>query len=399
MRHIVVSKFGNAPNLFSNDLRHGMIGEWETTKLLKILSDDKDNFVTYYGKAIWDTEKAHKYFVNNNVQYIESSIDDDVNAVSKIAKIDEFHIILGPHTYYNGGRHIPAWESIKESLVTQRLLERVAPQIKLINASPKAQLFFYLSDRRFLLQAADLTHRPLRIYAQSLSKRSYASTFLALDDITSVFSADTFVKPFRFETLLLYGDDIDAAKSRVYDGNKDIYLIVPANQVTSDKEIEVSRLDKIIEYTKDISNYTICGKWTSQKALNAFKASTMKHFTEGLDLPDYNKLLRHSQYALVLFNTDDGPSIFDNNWLTVKYWECICNGCLTFVENNNISKLPFIPEELQVGSGDELRDKLNKCNNDSTYKNTLIDLQNSLIKPEYFNGAYFNNWLAMERAQ
>ena len=132
MRQIVVTKFGNEPNLFGNDLRYGMLGEWECLKLLKILSEDKDNRVFYYGKAIWDKEKAKEYFTNE-VIYMDSGLHNP-ELLIKMQKVDEFHIVLGPHSIYNGGKNIPSWESIKKTLVTERILDRVAPQIRMMNA-------------------------------------------------------------------------------------------------------------------------------------------------------------------------------------------------------------------------------------------------------------------------
>lgn len=394
-RHVVVTKFGNEPDLFGNDLRHGMIGDWEVTRLLQVLSSDKMNRVFYYGKAKWDSEKAKEYF-ENEVIYVDSALHSPEVLIAMQA-VDEFHVLLGPHSYYNGGDNLPAWESIKKSLVTDRLLERVAPQIKMMNLSPNAKLFFYMTDRRFLLEAADLRHQPNYIYAQNLKSVQYKTICYRYNDYADIASHVMTVKPFRFDTLWLYGKDYNEYLSIHENQHRKYNLVISANQVTSDDEIKHSRLDKLKGYVEHIKHYTICGKWTHPDAIKFFKdSSSDRHFLEGLGLEDYNNLLRNSKYALVTFNTDDGPKIFDNNYLTPKYWECVYNGCLTFVERKD-DYIPFIPEELQVKDGEELRIKLDKCEKDKEYKLLLRDLQLSLVKPEYFSNQYFTDFINNER--
>lgn len=395
MRHIVVTKFGNEPNIFGNDLRYGMIGEWEVTKLIKVLAIDKNNFVTYYGKAIWDDEKAKEYF-GDNVQFIECMPNDDANELAYDLEPDEFHVLLGPHTYYNGGKNIPAWESIKTSMVPERLLNRVAPQIKLMNSCDGALQFFYMTDRRFLLQAVDLENFPSILYAQNLRVTGYPHPILKSEDYTDVENRYTQIKPFRFDTLWLFEKSIEQFKKNAASTVRPNFLVIPANQVTSDNEISHSRLDKIKEFTKLIGSFVICGKWTHPDAIEYFKTSNADQLLDGLGLDEYNNYLRQSKYALVTFNTDDGPKCFDNNYLTPKYWECVYNGCLTFVEYKG-QKLPFIPEELQVSNGAELRDAIDKCEKDETYINKLKTLQFNLVKSEYFSGQYFTDYINNER--
>ena len=247
MRHIVVTKFGNEPEIFGTGLRYGMIGDWEVTKLIKVLSCDKDNFVTYYGKAIWDNDKARAYF-GSNVQFIECKSTDDADVIAQLAKPDEFHVLLGPHAYYNGGKNIPAWESIKTSLVPERLLNRVAPQIKLMNACPDALKFFYMTDRRFLLKAADLSDFPDKIFAQNLKETQYQVQVMESDDYTDTYTMQVRVEPFRFDTLWLFEKDFQKYKANL-EKSKDVFLVIPANQVTSDEEISHSRYSKILEFT------------------------------------------------------------------------------------------------------------------------------------------------------
>ena len=113
---------------------------------------------------------------------------------------------------------------------------------------------------------------------------------------------------------------------------------------------------------------------------------------------EHERFLQSCQYALVLFNTSDAPQVFIDNYLTPKYWECVYNGCLTFVEATH-NKNDFISEELQVLTGKELSDKLRRCKTDIEYKNKLLALQDSLVKPEYFSGTYFNDYLTELRRQ
>lgn len=398
MRHIIVTKFGNEPDVFGNSLRCGMIGDWETFKLIKVLSEDSNNYITYYGKAKWDNEKAREHF-GPNVQFIESQSTDDANVIAQLAHIDEFHVILGPHAFYNGGMLIPSWESIKKSIVTERLLERVAPQIKLMNVCKDAKLFFYLSDRRFLMQAADLQRTKFKIFAQSIELSHYDRCRFVFNEYSSVIAEVKRVIPFRFETLWLYGRDYEQykenSKKMLLDNH--IKLVIPANQVTSDEEIENSRLSKILDFTEYFNDYVVLGKWTSEKAIKSITAhSTKVQFLDGMDMDNYNRCLYASDYALVLYNTSDSPQIFIDNWITVKYWECVYAGCLTFVEAL-LDYNSFIPEELQVRSSSELRDKLRRCEEDSKYKSYLMSLQDSLVKPEYFSGQYFNNFVNEER--
>lgn len=395
MRQIIVSKFGNEPDIFGHSLRCGMIGDWESRQLLLALSKDKNNCITYYGKAKWDNKKANELFTNNNVQFIESKSTDDASCIAQIADIDEFHIILGPHAFYNGSPNISSWSSIKTSIVTERLLQRVLPQIRLMNFSKKAKIFLYLSDRRFLLQATDLQNTNLVILAQSLQKSFYDRVSICDKDYSRLTAVQQVVQPFRFETLWFLDKTYDDFKTNYTKAftNRQNKLIIPANQVTSNDDICNSRLDKIIEYTDYIDDYVVLGKWTNLIAIdNLVTNSCKKQLLDGLDIDDYNKELLNSKYALVLFNTKDSPDIFIDNWLTVKYWECVYHGCLTFVESTNDYNC-FIPKELQVRNGEELRDKLNKCENDKSYKYTLLELQFNLVKPEYFSEQYFTNYI------
>lgn len=395
-RTIVVTKFGNEPNLFGSDLRHGMLGEWECFQLLHILSKDVSNRVIYYGKAIWDNKKAFDYF-NGKVTYIESSVEDNAEDIVKLTKIDEFHIVLGPHAFYNAGSLIPSWESIKSSLVTQRLLERVAPQIKLVNASPDAQVFFYLSDRRFLLEASDIyVKHGTPIYSQCIDYSHY-ERFYSKEDYTELIRTVVPIQPFRFETLWLYEKEPNSYK--LYKENKTNKFIIPVNQVTSDSELDNSRFEKVLNFTSQLKDFTICGKWTSEKAKQAFSTlSNQTHKLDGLEWFEYNNELAKSEYALVLFNTKDSPKRFIDNWITVKYWECIHNGCITFVEAEDKSILSkLIPEEFLVSNGIELAYKFNKCESDSDYKEHLYDLQSSLLSEDYYTGKYFNDWIKQER--
>lgn len=399
MRHIVVTKFGNKPEIFGNDLRYGMIGDWEVTKLIKVLASDKDNFVTYYGKAKWDYDKAKEYF-GDNVQFVECFYYDTKLTVEQL-RPDEFHVLLGPHAYYNGGLNIPAWESIKTSMVPERLLERVAPQIKLMNACPDALQFFYMTDRRFLLKAADLLNFPDKIFAQNLKSAIYEVQALYDGDYTNTYIKHITVEPFRFDSIWLFEKDYNKYKENLKK-DKHTFFVIPANQVTSDKEIEHSRRRKILKYisgdTVDtIDNFTICGKWTHEDTKQMFEyLSDVPQYLDGLALKEYNALLEDSKYALITFNTDDGPKMFDNNYLTPKYWECVYSGCLTFVEKQ-YNSIPFIPEELQVGNGKELKDKLDLCEKDDKYKNMLLELQDTLVKREYFSGQYFMELFNKER--
>ena len=414
-RHIIVTKFGNEPNVFGSSLRCGKIGDWETRKLLQILSKDKNNRICYYGKAIWDDKEAHKCFPNNNVIFIESSDDfiSDLSMFTKLMRtqvfdceailrdnIDEIHVILGPHAFYNAGANIPSWDSIKSSIVTQRLLERVAPQIRVINSCPDAKVFFYLSDRRFLLQAADLKYSNRHVVlAQSIQMSKYSKPCLSSDDYTSLYESIMPVYPFRFETLMLYGQSYAAYRAKFlaaqYGFRKnDVLLVIPANQVTSDDNIGASRFYKIQSYTCNIPDYLVVGEWTHPEAKRRLtECSIRPQCLDGLDMPTYNKVLSRSEYALVLFNTGDCPPQFIDNWLTVKYWECVCNGCLTFVETTTGNLYKYIPRELQVANGAELYDRLKRCTTDKTYRHRLFQLQDSLVQKEFFSGRYFEDYL------
>lgn len=394
MRHIVVTKFGNKPEIFGNDLRYGMIGDWEVTKLIKVLASDKNNFVTYYGKAIWDDIKAMNYF-GDNVAFLECDITDNGDKRIFKRKIDEFHVLLGPHAYYNGGLNVPAWESIKTSIVPERLLERVAPQIKLMNACPDALKFFYMTDRRFLLKAADLLDFPRKIFAQNLKSKVYVAQALYDGDYTNTYEQYVTVEPFRFDSIWLFEKSYEKYKENLKK-EKHTNFVIPANQVTSDQEIEHSRLGKLLNFT-DYVDATICGKWTEANARRLLETrNCAKQYLDGLALKEYNDLLEDSKYALITFNTDDGPRMFDNNYLTPKYWECVYSGCLTFVERK-AQPIPFIPEGLQVRDGEELKNKLDLCEKDSKYKNMLLELQDTLVKREYFSDEYFTSFFNKER--
>ena len=267
-----------------------------------------------------------------------------------------------------------------------------------MNANPKAKLFFYLSDRRFIFTAADLLNPPEEIYAQSFEKLYKTHRYFKSDDYLDLSTKSIIIEPFRFETLWLYEKSYQDYKNNC-SNERDLHLVIPANQVTSDLEISYSRLDKIKEFTDRVNRYSILGQWTSSKALEFFNStSAYSHFTNGIDHDTYSKILREYKYALVLFNTKDGTKLFSNNWLTVKYWECVYNGCLTFVEKSEKSILPFIPQELQVVNGEDLADKLKRCDSDIIYKNKLLKLQNNLVLPEYFDGTYFNTWLSNKRS-
>lgn len=394
MKHIVVTKFGNEPDIFGETLRAGMIGDWETRQLILALASDENTLVTYYGKAIWDEEKARNIFPKT-VQFIECSSSDSPKAIKTIANIDEFHVILGPHAFYNGGSNIPSWESIKKSIVTERLLERVAPQIRLMNEFKDAKKFFYLSDRRFLLQAADFNDTNAKIYAQSISNASYVRPVLG-SDYSELKAKRVDIRPCRFETLWLLGKNKeDYFKNLRKPKPKD--MVVPANQVTSDDEIANSRLDKLMEFTDYVRRFTVVGKWTQAGARKMIKNSTScEQFLDGLAMKEYMEELSRHKYALVLFNTKDGPQVFDNNWITLKYWECVFAGCLTFVECGK-EYLDFIPKELQVRSGKELNQAYRACDTSPSHFKNLLDLQTSLLKDEYFTSEYFTSFLNKER--
>lgn len=399
MRHIVVSKFGNEPDIFGNSFRCGQIGDWEVKKLISALSKDTENHITYYGKAIWDQNKADKCFGQGRVNFIQSNCTNDKRIQEIIPVIDEFHILLGPHAFYNGGANIPSWESIKTSIVTERLLERVAPQIKLMNMHKNAKCYFYMSDRRFLLQAADLMNDNVTLLAQNLKRFGYNRVELFEKDYSNYFMKYQMAEPFRFDTLWLLDKDYNNYLERQKISNIDEVLAISANQVTSDDEIEHSRLSKILEYTDYIEDFIVCGKWTSKKAKDLiFSRTDRLQKLDGLSMVEHERFLQSCQYALVLFNTSDAPQVFIDNYLTPKYWECVYNGCLTFVEATH-NKNDFIPEELQVLTGKELSDKLRRCKTDIEYKNKLLALQDSLVKPEYFSGTYFNNYLTELRRQ
>ena len=256
-----------------------------------------------------------------------------------------------------------------------------------------------MSDRRFLLQAADLIELPEDIYAQSLTDTTYSLPTLNTDDYTSFDIEVMGVEPFRFETLWLYGKDYIEYQANCDIQDRPYSLVIPANQVTSDQEIDKSRFSKIEEFTDYIDDYIVCGKWTHEKAKESFEHNSVREqLLEGLPCEKYEELLGLCDYALVLFNTEDGPRCFKDNWLTVKYWECVYNGCITFVERDKLV-LPFIPEALQVKDGKELHHKIQRCQSDIKYKNMLRQLQNNLVLPEYFSGEYFNNWLKEKRGE
>lgn len=409
MRKIVVSKFGNEPDIFGNSLRVGMIGDWEVRKLLKALANDKENFITYYGKAKWDKTAAFKEFPNNNVQFIECQQTDDTDIIANMTNIDEFHILLGPHSFYNGGLNLPSWESIKTALVPERLLERVAPQIKLMNAFPEAKCYFYLSDRRFLLHAMDLTNTNVRVLAQTVKSFWYDREAFQEDDQYG-YRDYTFAKyitqkiePFRFDMLWLLDKSSITFVKNLDDktwNNRSYNLVVPANQVVTDNEIGASRLSKILDFTDRIYDYTVTGKWTSEYAIKLFNASSVsEHYLDGLDIVEYNKVLSDSKFALVTFNTEDSPEMFFDNFITPKYWECVYNGCITFVEAIEQKIHKVIPEELQVLNSKELSSKIRKCLVDETYRELLRGLQSNLITREHFTGDYFTKELNKLRGE
>ena len=152
----------------------------------------------------------------------------------------------------------------------------------------------------------------------------------------------------------------------------------------------------MLEFT-DYVDATICGKWTEANARRLIETrNCAKQYLDGLALKEYNDLLEDSKYALITFNTNDGPRMFDNNYLTPKYWECVYSGCLTFVERKE-QPIPFIPEGLQVRDGEELKNKLDLCEKDSKYKNMLLELQDTLVKREYFSNEYFTSFFNKER--
>lgn len=388
---IIVSKMGKSPHIFSNKATTNesrLAGDWETKKLILLLTDIyPDAEIIYYGRCRWDDKQAKEYY-GPNVRYIK--YDNTKEIPEELKGVDQIHYIVGPHTVYNEGINIIDEKTGEAKTSLSMFANYVGPLIKLINVNPQAKQFAYMSDRRYAINAYDMLYKPKKIYCQSIVPVEH-QTKTYTDNQSNTIDETITIEPFRFETLYLYKLDYNTFISNMANfGSKDNAVLIIGNQVAPDKYAKkISRYERIEHFKKDLNRPIIIGKWTNNDIVEQWKTELGNDFyPNGLDEQEYDAKCKSIRYSLILFNVNDGPKHFKDNWITVKYCESVYNGCLTFVEYyDNMND--FIPHELQVKDGKELQEKIDKCNSDVNYLMHLYKLQVEIIKKEYFDKTYF----------
>jgi alpha-N-acetylglucosamine transferase len=72
-----------------------------------------------------------------------------------------------------------------------------------------------------------------------------------------------------------------------------------------------------------------------------------------------------------------GDTTYNNNLITLRVFESILSGCITFIDNDfDVKHQIFDNDFMYVNNGDELEEKIIKVKNDPDLKKTLIDCQN-----------------------
>ena len=394
---IVVCKMGKSPHIFgekslTNESR--LVGDWESKKLMLILAEIyPDAEIIFYGRCRWNDAQAKEYY-GENVRYIKY---EDNKFDESLYNVDQIHYIVGPHTVYNGVLNYINPKTNEPVSTLCMFKHYVGPLIDLINKNPQAKQFAYMSDRRYAINAYDMLYKPNKIYCQNITPiEHHTKTYQG--DLTHTKDDTIIIEPFRFETLYLYKLDYNTFINNMSNfGSKDNKVLIIGNQVAPDKPAKrLSRYERINFFKKDLKSPCIIGKWTNKEIVDEWSQELKDNFyPNGLDELDYDNKCKNTRYSLILFNVNDGPEHFKDNWITVKYWESVYNGCLTFVEYYE-HKNSFIPEELQVKDGKELQAKIDRCNSDPEYLFNLYKLQATLAKKEYFEKTYFEQLIKGE---
>ena len=399
-KKIVVCKFGKSPQLFSDKALTNesmMVGDWEVKKLLLVLCDIyPDAKIYYYGRCTWNDKQALDYF-HKEVKWIKSSANKPVP--DELLNVDQIHYIMGPHAQYNGTYKMNKLNG--EERKTQAVMKNyVAPIIDLINKNPQAKQFPYMSDRRYAIVAADLLNKPDKIYCQCAYPIKYeAKTYTDLN--SNYEKTEIELTPFRFDSIAVYKLNYQEFISNMSNFNeKANEVLIIGNQVANDKNaVKLSRYDRINYFIKDLKNPVIIGKWTCPEIVSDWKIKLPNScYLNGLDHNELFEKIRHTRYSLVMFNVNDGPKHFIDNYSTPKYFESAFNGCLTFIECYE-KKNHLFPEELQVRSSEELQKIIDRCNTDLSYLMSLYKKQISFIKNDYFTKNYFEKFIKGERIE
>lgn len=423
---ICVTKIGRSPDLFC-DLPNGhgkymALGDWEAFKLLKLLSDKEPESKIYYvGRCRkWDEETIKKEFPNNNVQYIHSKASKDIYSHrynlaldDRLEHVDEFHYVLGPVTTANYALDcalLKQDDPTKLKKVICAFKNYVGPLYALMNCHPEALHFPYGTDNKYNHAAFDHISAPGYTFIQC--GKSFKTKFKKLahpnDPITKVEVPVTNI-PFRFETLMLYGENRQERSYSFDDWSKrSPALCISMNQVSPDKQLKITRyqqfVDKIVpEFSSE--ECKILGKWTSPEMVDNYHDYFLEGNTEGFG-EDYFDKIKQFKYSAMLFNykiasAKTGIDNVTDNWLTAKIWESMMLGNITFFEviNDDAGYVDYIPKELMFKTGKELKAKIDKCEADPEYAKELLELQWNSLKEEYFNGEYAHNFIKNVREQ
>ena len=270
--------------------------------------------------------------------------DEDNKFDESLYNVDQIHYIVGPHTVYNGVLNYINPKTNEPVSTLCMFKHYVGPLIDLINKNPQAKQFAYMSDRRYAINAYDMLYKPNKIYCQNITPiEHHTKTYQG--DLTHTKDDTIIIEPFRFETLYLYKLDYNTFINNMSNfGSKENKVLIIGNQVAPDKPAKrLSRYERINFFKKDLKSPCIIGKWTNKEIVDEWSQELKDNFyPNGLDELDYDNKCKNTRYSLILFNVNDGPEHFKDNWITVKYWESVYNGCLTFVEYYEHKNL-FIP--------------------------------------------------------
>jgi hypothetical protein len=414
---ICVTKIGRSPDLFcelpNNEDKYMALGDWETFKLLQLLSDKEPNSQIYYvGRCrSWNEDTVNNAFKNKNVEYIQSHGKDPYTKRYSLAldprleTVNEFHYVLGPVTNANYGLDVALLnqdDPMKLRKIMCAFMNYVGPLYALMNCHPEALQFPYGTDNKYSHSAHDHTSAPGYTFSQCGKEFKTDVRVLANcnDPITKKL-VDVTNMPFRFETLLLYGKDRDQYKYNFEDWQKrKSEVCVSMNQVSTNKSVKSTRIAQFEEkiaprFSPDEAK--ILGKWTAPEVIEKYKDYFLDGNTDGFG-KDYFDRVKEFRYSVMLFNYKIAGGKAHNvtdNWLTPKIWESLMLGNITFFEviNDDTAYISVLPKELMFSNADELREKIDKCESDPAYAKHLLELQWLHLKEEYFNGDYVYNFI------
>lgn len=241
-----------------------------------------------------------------------------------------------------------------------------APVLAFLNER-KIPYYLIINDPRNVINGKlrDLFHKPFKVLSQIDDQytmrtwNSYQDKTINKEIINLNYS--------RIETIFLNGEEYKRREIPQKENNKFCIVL---------NEGDPSRYDKLEEFVlDDFENVEIYGKWKDSRTKEDSRFKGPKRFNE------LKPILDQTKYTFCI------P--IKEGWVTAKFWEKIQHGVIPFLHPDyDTQKHLECPDFLRVNSSKEMKEKIERLENNKEFYNSIWKELIYMLKDEYYDGSF-----------